>query len=405
MKKLTTLFFAGCTSGVFAGGFQINTQGPAATGMAGAFTGVANDASSVFYNPGGMAFNAKTSVLFGGSLIMPQSSFLSPYNGNVNKDKQLFSPFYVYGTYKINDNFSAGLGINTPFGLGTKWADNWEGKFITQEIKLAVIAIQPTLSYKINENLSVGAGFVFTNGSVAMRKAIPVSDAQNPYGAVELKGSGNGYGYNLGIMGKFGDKFSIGLNYRSSLNLILNDGDATFIHIPASLSGKFPPNAKFNSKIRLPNSLTMGIGYKAFSELLITAEIGFTGWSSYDTLALDFPNVSGLNNKSVKNYKDVFVYRLGGQYLIHEKLTIRAGVAYDTSPVQDGYLSPELPDANKLILSCGLTYNPTKNLGLSAYYTYENLQERNGINNAANFSGTYKTLVNIAGVGIHYNFN
>ena len=405
MKKIFSFLLAGSSLAAQAGGFQINTQGPVSTGMAGAFTGVANDASAVFYNPGALAFNGKTSFLVGGSLIAPTSSYLSPFNGNVNQEKQYFTPFYAYGTFKINEKFSAGLGINTPFGLGTKWADNWEGKFITQEIKLTAISVQPTLSYKINDMLSVGAGFVFTNGSVDVRKAVPVSSSSASYGGVELKGSGMGYGYNLGVMGKFGDKLSVGVNYRSSVQLDLKDGDATFTNIPSSLSTKFPSPSKFNSKLVLPYTFTLGAGYKCTEKLLLTAEIGFTGWSSYDSLAFDFPSTPTLNTHSPRRYKDVFVYRLGAQYTISPKITVRGGVAYDRSPVRDGYLSPELPDANKILGSVGLTYNPIEKLGISAYYTYENLMERNGTNTESNFSGTYKTIVNIVGVGIHYNLN
>lgn len=149
----------------------------------------------------------------------------------------------------------------------------------------------------------------------------------------------------------------------------------------------------------------MGAGYKCTESLLLTAEIGFTGWSSYDSLAFEFPTTPALNTHSARKYKDVFVYRLGGQYTINPKFTVRAGVAYDRSPVRDGYISPELPDANKFLGSFGLTYNPTEKIAISAYYAYENLMERKGTNNETNFSGTYKTIVNVVGVGIHYNFN
>ncbi len=405
MKKIFTLLFSCNSLMVFAGGFQINTQGPVSTGMAGAFTGVANDASSVFYNPGALALNAKNSVMLGGSLIMPQSSFLSPYNGNVNQEKQLFTPFFGYATYKISDHLSAGLGVNTPFGLGTEWAESWEGKFITQKIDLTAISVQPTLSYKINDMLSVGAGFVYTRGAVEIRKAVPVSSSSSSYGGAELKGSGNGFGYNLGVMGKFGEDFSAGLNFRSSVNIDVEEGDAVFSNIPSSLTSNFPSPTKFNSELTLPYSLTLGLAYNFYERFLVTAEIGLTGWSSFDTLAFDFPSKASLNTRSPRKYEDVFVYRLGAQYTLSPKIAARAGVAYDTTPVQDGYVSPELPDADKVLGSVGMTFNATEKLGITASYTYENLMERVGTNKEANFTGTYKTIIHVIGVGVHYNFN
>lgn len=386
-----------------AGGFQINTQGQKANSMGGAGTGIGNDASSIFFNPGAIALQPKSNIMLGINYISPRASYLSPFNGNVDAKKENFTPFYLYGFYKIK-KFNIGLGVNNPFGLGANWGDEWEGKYIIQRIDLKTFYIQPTLSYQITDKIGVGAGFVYATGTALVRKAVPVGSAAASYGEAELKGSGHGFGFNAGVFVKFNSKASVGLNYRSKVKLKLKDGEATFTDIPASLATQFPASTKFNSQLNLPSTLSIGFAYNFTEKFTLVFDLNLTGWSVYDSLNFEFPDYQSLDSRSERNYKNAIAVRLGGQYTVIPKLDVRAGIAFDQSPVQDGYLSPELPDANKSIITFGAGYAITSKFSVDLSFMFENYAERSDINNESKFAGKYKTNVTVLGLGLNYAF-
>ncbi len=384
----------------FGGGFQINTQGVKALGMGSTFSGICSDASTVFYNPGGMSLLKKNMFTLGTTIIMPKASFLSPVNGNVNMESQTFTPIQLYGVYKIK-NLSVGLSVNNPFGLGAKWDDKWEGRYVSQEVELQTFYIQPTVAYQINDKFGFGAGFVYCTGSATVRKA---AQAINDDVNVTLEGKGSGYGFNLGVFVKPMEKLGIGLSYRSGVKVDLKDGDATLTGIPSSLSSQLPATAKFNSNLNLPDVISFGASYKVTAKLLVSAGYDFTGWKSYDSLNFIFPDNASLDSRNERNYKSTGAIRFGAQYTLKEKIDLRIGFSSDKSPVQDGYLSPELPDADKSALSIGGSYKISDKLSVDLSYVYESLKERKGEYKEEQFGGTYKTIINAVGFGINYSF-
>ncbi|MBK8846273.1 MAG: outer membrane protein transport protein [Bacteroidetes bacterium] len=381
-----------------AGGFQINTQGVKSLAMGSTFVGVGNDASTVFFNPGGMSLLSKSMFTAGTTFIMPKASYLSPYSGNIDMEKQTFTPIQLYGVYKLN-NLSVGLSVNNPYGLGSKWADDWEGRYVSQEVALATFYIQPSVGYQFNDKIGIGAGFVFATGHATVRRAAqPINDDIN----VKLEGGGNGVGYNIGVFVKPNDKISVGLCYRSGVNVKLKDGDATLTGIPTSLSSTLPASTTFTSELDLPSVISFGVSYKIKSNIMVTAGYDFTGWNSYDSLNFLFPDHPELDSRNERNYKSTGAIRIGAQYTLKEKIDIRAGFSTDKSPVQDGFVSPELPDADKSAISLGAGYRINDKLSVDLAYVYESLKERQGTYKDANFSGSYKTIINAFAIGINY---
>jgi long-chain fatty acid transport protein len=412
MKKstfiLTTFVFLFCAHNIFGGGFQINTQSQKAVSMGGSLTGVALDGSVAFFNPGGMVFLKKSSAVIGATGIVPKSAYLSPLSGTQTDMKsQTFLPFHVYGAFKLNEKLAVGLSINTPYGLGTKWNKDWEGRYISQEAKLTSIYFQPTVAYKLSEKFGIGAGFVYARGTASIKKAIPVESSTTTYGTAKFDGSGDNIGFNAGIQVKFSDELSAGISYRSKIKIEVKDGDATFTDIPASLNGQFPGSTTFNTIVNLPSVLSVAAGYYVTKELLVHLETNLTGWSSFDSLNFTFPdeyaslNASGKNGR---NYKDAIAVRAGVQYSATKKLDLRVGAAFDQSPVKDGYVSPDLPDANKYSFGLGLTFKITEALHIDLSYLFETLSERQDVNKETMFGGSYKTLIHAAGLGINFDF-
>jgi long-chain fatty acid transport protein len=389
-----------------AGGFQVNTQGQKAISMGGSVSGWAMDASVCYFNPGGLTALKSNFLNAGVSFLLPKSTFLGSTGSSESMSSQLYTPFYVYGNYAINQKISVGLSVNTPFGLGTKWEDDWSGRFISREARLNTIFFQPTIAMKLNDKISIGAGPVIALGKANLKKALPVNGTSGEEASLELDGKGNGFGFNAGVYVSL-DKLTLGLSYRSKVEMDIEDGDATFTDVPQSLidNGTFPLSSKFNSAISLPSVLSLGAGYQINEKFTAIFELNYTGWEVYDSLNFEFPDHAQLESRNGKEYKNSIAARIGINYQHAEKLQLRAGLAYDQSPVEDQHLSPELPDGNKIILGIGGTYALKKGWSVEASLMFEDVRERKEVENAENnFIGTYKSNLYVAGIGVQYTF-
>jgi long-chain fatty acid transport protein len=401
-------FFLLFQSALYAGGFQVNLQGQKQAGMGHTGAAFLIDASSIFFNPGAVSFlDSSYSINIGASLIIPRTMYLEPSPGIYTEEMvhNTGTPFSAYTVFKLRKKhpFNVGLGIYTPFGSRVQWPDAWKGQFLIREIDLKTIFIQPTFSWKINENFGVGAGFVYATGGFKLRKGVPVQDTSGAYGEARLEGKAGGYGFNAGIYYTKG-KLSLGIDFRSQVAVDVSGGDAEF-DVPSSLAEYFPRN-KFSSQIRLPQVISLGAAYKASDKLKIAFDVNHVGWSSYDTLSIDFEtNTDKLEDiNSPRNYKDSFIFRAGGQYSFNEKITARAGAYYDMSPVPDGYLTPETPDANRIGVTTGATLSILEVVNIDVSLLYIEGMKRSDTNIETQFSGTYKNRSVVAGLGIEVVF-
>lgn len=410
MKKilLSTLLIGGVTSTVMAGGFQLNLQGIRQLAMGGGGAAHPWDASTIFYNPAGIS--SLTGIQAYASMIgvKPNIKYVQTPTGGYSyeSEAQWFTPFNVYvgGPIKKGSKIGVGLAVYTPFGSGTKWPDNWAGRYLSREIELQSFFFQPTVSYQINDMISVGAGFVYAYGNVELRQALPVQFLDGSDGHAALKGSGSGYGFNAGVYVKPVDALEIGVTYRSKVVMNVNSGTATFV-VPSSLETAFP-NSSFSSSLPLPSVLSLGLAYKVGSKLTIQADVNYVNWKAYDTLAFDYKeNTPQLEDtKAPRLYQNKAAFRLGANYQISEKFAAMIGGAYDPSPVRDGFVSPELPDANRYTGSFGLSFNPIQKVGIMAAVEFVSSEKREGTYEPGGFSGKYQSKAFNIGLGLTYTF-
>src|SRR3954462_4899630 len=334
MKKLQqTILFIIFYAPVFlyAQGYQVNLQGQAQQGMGSAGTAYMQDAAALFFNPGGVSFLTERSINLGLSPTFAKTTFLDKNtNQTANTNSPSSLPFAAYGVCGANDSskLKYGLAVYTPFGSTIQWEDGWTGRFALTRLQLATVYFQPTLSYKINDKIGIGAGFVYGIGNVNLQRDMPLVDEQGNYGHATLDGNAHGFGFNAGIYYKPSQNFSIGLNYRSQVKMKLEDGDATF-KVPASMESAFP-SGKFSTSLPLPKTVSLGFAYNANKKLTLALDATMVGWKSFDTLAFDYAqNTPYLaDTKSPREYKNTFSYRLGAQYVISEKLAARGGIKY-----------------------------------------------------------------------------
>jgi long-chain fatty acid transport protein len=406
MKKITmlTVLIITASSVLFAGGYQVRLQGQKQTGIGLIGTPFAFGASSIFYNPGSLSF-MKENYSFSAGVSGIFSNVVYGAKGSdytAETESPTGTPFYFYGAAKVIDDLSVGVGVFTPFGSSTKWNDMWNGRNIVQEISLSAIFIQPTVSYKINEKLGIGAGLDIVMGNVELSKAIayPVN------GQFDMEGEATAFGFNVGAYFKPTDKINIGIDYRSKVNMKVTDGEAQFTEIPSSLTAYFPSTANFDAELPLPANLDFGLSYQVSEKFLLAAEVDVTFWSVYDSLIIDFKvnNEKLVDARSPREYENRVIPRLGGEYKFNEKLTARAGVYFDSTPTNEDYFAPETVSLNQFAFTLGLSYMPVKGLSIDLSYLQLEGLEADKNYTPDNFEGTYKTRAFIPGIGLSYNF-
>jgi long-chain fatty acid transport protein len=391
---------------VLGQGFQVNLQGQKQQAMGGTGTGAAMDAATVFYNPGGMGSVSNNEALLSANAAIAHAAYLDGNTGGIyNTSQSPSTPFALYAMWgPAESKLKYGLGVYTPFGSTIQWEDGWTGRFVLTKMSLTSIFIQPTVSYQLSDKIGIGAGFVYGIGMVNLQRDIPVVDANGNYATAELKGNANGMGYNLGIYYKATDKLSIGLTYRSKVKMTLDDGTATF-NVPSGLNSSFPDGA-FSASLPLPSTTSIGLAYHFSEKWMMTFDFNYIAWSVYKSLMFDYANnTSSLQDTdSPRNYKDAYAIRVGTQYMLTDKLALRLGAAFQKTPIKDGYVTPEIPDADRINLTCGLGYQFTQHLRADASFTYEYFMTRKDTNLENNMYGTYKTRIYVPGVSISYLF-
>lgn len=387
-----------------AGGFQVNLQGTKQTGMGHLGTSFYLGASSAYFNPAMMGFDSsKVNIELGASAIIGSVGYQSQETGLVERtDNPVGTPFYLYGTYKINEKFTAGLAVYTPFGNRVQWEEGWTGRYLIQDIALSAIFIQPTVSYTINEKISVGAGLTYVVGNVEINRDLPVPVGNNA--TVNLQGAANGIGFNAGVFYQATEKLSIGVTHRSQVNIALDGGDVDFTVDPL-LATSFP-DQKFDSELPLPSTTSLGVSYAVSDKLVVSVEGNYVGWDAYESLDFDFDNntESLEDSKNPRNYESQLIIRAGAQYSLMDNLQIRGGVYYDPSPITDEYFNPETPNTDNLGLTLGGSYNINNKFTVDASFLYIYGFERESEYKPAGFGGKYRAISVIPGIGLNYKF-
>jgi len=388
---------------VMASGYQVLLQGNRQTAMGNVGVSLSPDAYSLFFNPGALGMMNGNQISVGFNPIFSNNVF---YNSEVpfstytaRTDNPMGTPFHFYGVWGPEDSgLKFGLGIYTPYGSGVRWGDDWLGENQLREISLQAIFFQPTISYKLADWISVGGGFVVAAGGVNLQRSLPL-DGSDVDPMVELDGGASGIGYNLGIMLKAGEKWNFGINYRSRVDMEVEVGDAIFT-VPTAASALFPAGNTFDATLPLPSNFTAGATFQASEKLQISAEANFVGWSAYDTLGFDFENNTAAlqDSKSPRNYENSWVFKLGGEYKISDKIALRAGGYYDQTPVQDGYMTPETPDSNRLGLTAGVGFNLSESFSIDVSFLYIDGMERTQTLGDAVDAGTYDPSTGTADV-------
>src|SRR3990172_13101230 len=320
-----SLFLVFWAINAYGSGFAIYTQGASSLGQGAATIGHSDDPTAIFFNPALINKLEGTQIEAGTTLLFPSQDFESDATGDTFSTKDdLFFPSTIFLTHKFNDKISAGLGIFSPFGLGTDWGDDWEGRYIATDSEMQTFNINPVVSYQIVPNVAFAAGVDFLLLDATLEKNINMSAFGLPDAEQKFDGNGDGVGFNFGVQYDITKDISFCASYRSEIDVNIIDGNATFdlpSDTPPTIGALFP-NTDGSTDISLPQQVHAGICYKGFNNLTFETGLRWEDWSSFRELKINLDQPVGGSNESIteKNWQDAYAVNFGAKYRLNETI-------------------------------------------------------------------------------------
>lgn len=392
----------------FAAGYSTNLTSTSGLGniYAGSVTGI-HDISDMFYNPA-ITSDLKhkefiASVSYVDMKIDPdnvsgnfssgtQATGTEVKNAGVNKAVPA-----LYLATPLNDKIAFGLSITSPFGLSTKYDKNWIGRYRAIESSITTFSINPSLSYKINEKLSVGAGVQAQHYEALLTKAVRTSGAD---ALGKLHGTDWGYGYNFGVSYQPSDQLKFGASYRSKI-----DYKITCVTQVADL-GLY---SDFHAKTTTPESATIGASFKLNKKTTLAYDGTWTRWSRLQSIVANAHQDARLNYKANFNWHDSFLHSLGANFTLNDKWLIRSGVAYEKDAVSDSGREPRVPTGDRVSLGFGFNYKIAESWAIDAAYVHQFFKTvtssiTDSTTTVNSFEARYKTKINVFSVALKKEF-
>ncbi len=421
---------------VMAAGFGLKEQSAEAQGSSYAGAGTrADDPSTLFYNPAGITRLPGYQISAGISAIMPNGTLASgtattgSYLGGASRQGITGSNSGVdailptlYATAQITDNLFVGLGITSPYGLATKYPTNSIARYYALTTDLKTINIGPSIAYKINEQISLAAGLNIETADAHLSNSVDFGAIGalkglakfgfvpgSADGIATIKGSDTALGWNVGALYEPIPGTRIGATYRSAMFHNLS-GTLTYSGVPTPFAAAFP-NSSATAKVPEPSTATLSLSQQ-LGKFTVMADATYTGWSIFQNLQAY--TGSTLASNTIEKFRDTLSISLGADYKINDQWTVRAGTAYDPTPVQTTYRTPRIADNDRIWLSVGATWNATEHLAVSGAYShlFANDAKVNLVDagpNTPNFlkgnlSANYNVSVDIVSVSARYRF-
>jgi len=416
--------FSAKAFGLGSGGYRNEVVDAEAAGKGFCFTAQADNPSAVHYNPAGLTQLKGSYVTLG--YVFEALTFSADSNATGDEVQMQKQVFYLPNVYFVtdlkNENLRFGFGANSPYGLSTDWANDSFAKNLSTESNVKMVNYNPTVAYKVNDYISIGAGLDYFTANVNKQRVLS-STLSSTGGDFQLKGTDESWGYNLGLLLRPSEKHRIGISYRSNIDLTIKgkvslDG---LDGVGAVIFGGSAYTTAMESKSTIPRSIALGYAYQPNNKWTIEADIEWTDWSCVEEEFLTYPDLnnttdptglirSTLNtdNPASRDWKSVYAYGIGAEYQATDNLELRGGLLYEQSPIPSANFEPVLPDAGKYGITTGLGYS-MKNVKIDVSYAFFKYNDRDvtndiGASTSSNADGKYKGYVNIIGLSLTYKY-
>lgn len=358
----------------FASGFALIDN--SASGLGQAYAGaaaVAEDPSTVFFNPAGMMYLEGTQATAGMHIIKSDAEF----NDKGSTDLTAFGvpqgsdgsnagdTFYVPNFYYVRDfgeKYKIGLGVNAPFGLGTDYDDDWMGRYTSTSSEVKSINFNPAIAFRASEKLSIGLGMNIQYMEATLENNIYLGPA-TPDGESKLNGDSWELGFNGGFIYEILPTTRIGVHYRSEMSHTL-EGDVK-ITLPVSIT-----KIDAHADLKTPSTFSISLTHDINNRLTLLGDVTHTKWSNFEELRVTSDASGAVLSLVEEEWDDSYRVSLGMKYQYNNQWILRTGIAHDETPIDDDYRTSRIPGDDRTWLSFGASYSPNSNLTIDVGYAH-----------------------------------
>jgi long-chain fatty acid transport protein len=357
-------------------GFAISDKSVSALGNA--FAGasaVADDASAVYNNPAtltqlhGSTLSLAVHHIRGSARFTDSASTISgPGEETATTVADLPNAYYV--TDYFGPELRAGIGLYAPFGLGLAYDEDWKGRYHTIESKLRTINISPTLAYRAGAGLSLGASLDLQYAEARLEQAVDfgllLGTPQLADGRQVLKGDSWAYGISLGVAYELTGRTKLGAVWHGPVSHEMS-GSSEFHDVPLPLAA-LVEDGDARVTLDLPETVSVGLSHAVTDRLTLLADYTWTGWGRFEELRIELDSGETV---LPQEWEDAGRYSLALNYRLTPAWLLRAGVAYDKTPVPNAELrSPRMPDGDRAWYTVGFNWAPQATLSVDLAYAY-----------------------------------
>lgn len=400
--RLTSALLLGFATGhASAAGFQLLEQN--ASGLGNAYAGsaaAAENASTIFFNPAGMTYLAGRQYSLGLNAVRPSFEFanrgsLNPTafgggpaaggNGGDAGDWAYLPNGYL--SWALSRDLYAGVGVGAPFGLKTEYDPGWIGRYQSIKFDVKTLNINPSVAYRVSNAVSLGFGLNWQKFEAEyLRQATPASQ-------VKLNADDDAWGWNVGALFQVSPATRFGVSYRSAVKQSLEGSLSGALNVPAGV------------EVELPDTFLLSVFHALSERWGLMGDLSRTGWSSIQKLDIVNRSTGAVVDTLTLKWRDTWRVAIGASYEYNSAWKLKSGIAYDQSPVSDPQYRPvSLPDNNRVWLSIGAQYKPTRDAALDIGFAYLYMKDPGIDNNGDSqltkglVSGSYKDSGSILGI-------
>ncbi|MGA2298096.1 MAG: outer membrane protein transport protein [FCB group bacterium] len=403
----------------YSNGLSLNSIGPKALGMGGAFIGIADDYTAVYWNPAGIVNLKKAQIALFVTDDVPWSTYhYDPGYPRMGVDAKSKTNHYISPGVSgyipfLNGDLSVGLGVFVPAGLGSEWYGGdfkllTNGASLNWKSKIMAYSFSPVIAYKFDKMLSIGA---------ALNIYYATMDMSQPSGSFQYTESGNGIGYSgsLGLLFNPFDMLSIGLSLKTQNTVKLKGTANTNEFYDLKIGGI--DSSPYSRDLAWPTWFGAGIALRPFDGLTIAFDAQWSNWSKTEDSVLTTYNNNywknlGLGTQTLTlHWKDCIQYRLGVQYMTSKTMAVRAGYYYDPAPAPDETMNILFPSDtyNAVTIGCGNDFG-WLNVDLGLEYLFGSKRTVpskiffDGNNGISGLPGDHQTNIFAFSLGFSYKF-
>ena len=387
-QLVTALSLAMLSSYACAAGFQLLEQN--VSGLGNGYAGsaaVAENASTIFFNPAGMTQLKDREFSVGVAAIGPSFKF-SDTNSSVGLlagsgaggDAGSWAAVpNAYLSWALNKDLYVGVGLSAPFGLKTEYSSPWIGSAQSNSFAVETLNLNPSIAYRVNDAVSVGAGVSYQHIDAKYKRLAAVETASGVPGSVLVKApvvatlAGDAWGWNVGGLFTLSPATKVGISYRSAIIQDTTGDVVTSSSIPAVNIAK---SSNVKASLKLPDMAILSATHQLDNKWQLLGDISWTGWSSISQLDLIRTNGTSSGQSAqtlITDFRDTWRIAVGTNYQYSQDMKLKFGLAFDQTPVKGAATRlVSLPDNDRTQLSAGaqwaLSGGSTLDLGIAYLY-------------------------------------